>query len=118
MQTNVHRNQEEQSSRRISLGTIIDPTTPGQEVPPVSPPVAPAAPPIFEPVTPSITSLPPTSPPAGAAGPGGGATTDLTNPEYMNVEPRLQPPVSSISQHILPITSPTTPTSMEPNMVN
>ena len=31
----------------------------------------------------------------------GGTTTDLTNPEYMNVEPRLQPPVSSISQHIL-----------------
>ena len=50
-----------------------------------------------------------------ATGPGG-ATTDLTNPEYMNVEPRLQPPVLSISQHI-PITSPTTPTSMEPNMV-
>ena len=100
------------------MNSIIDPTTPGQEVPPVSPPAAPAtAPPIFEPVTPSITSLPPTSPPAGTAGPGGGATTDLTNPEYMNVEPRLQPPVSSISQHI-PITSPTTPTSMEPNMVN
>jgi len=116
VQTNVHRNQEEQSSRRISLGTIIDPTTPGQEVPPVSPPAAPTtAPPIFEPVTPSITSLPPTSPPASAGQGPGGATTDLTNPEYMNVEPRLQPPVSSISQHI-PITSPTTPTSMEPNM--
>jgi len=72
VQRNVHRNKEEQSSRRISLGTIIDPT-PNNE--PVSPP------PIFEPVPP-LTSL---------ASPVGG--TEFTNVEYINVEPRQIPQI-------------------------
>ena len=85
VQRNVHRNKEEQSSRRISLGTIIDPT-PNNE--PVSPP------PIFEPVPP-LTSL---------ASPVGG--TEFTNVEYINVEPRQIPQIP------IPPTTPVEPNTV------
>ena len=96
MQRNVHRNQEEQSSRRISLGTIID------QGPNTAEPLSP--PPVFEPVVPSInTSL--ASPPA---------VVEISNAQYMNVEPRSQQ--QQISQ--FPSILPTTPTSLEPYMVH
>ena len=96
VQRNVHRNQEEQSSRRISLGTIIDQGSNPAE--PLSPP------PVFEPVVPPInTSL--ASPPA---------VVEFTNAQYMNVEPRSQQ--QQISQ--FPTILPTTPTSLVPSMVS
>ena len=99
MQKNVHRNQEEQSSRRISLGTIIDQGSNPAE--PLTPP------PVFEPVVPPNIN-------ASLPSPGPSATLEFTNAQYMNVEPRSQQ--QQISQ--FPTILPTTPTSLMPNMVS